>query len=53
MAYEQIEHLVWVDQHVVTLKDPTTDAPDAAGPEAGSGRNGPSVRGERDRGPRI
>jgi hypothetical protein len=52
MAYEQIEHLVWVDQHVVTLKDPTTDAPDAAGPEAGSGRNGPSVRGERDRGPR-
>jgi len=25
MAYEQIEHLVWVDQHVVTLKDSTTD----------------------------
>jgi hypothetical protein len=42
MAYEQIEHLVWVDQHVVTLIDSTIDwngswTNDAFGKENGIG----------------
>ena len=42
MAYEQVEHLVWVDQHVVTLRDADGDwdgrwKNDAFGKERGIG----------------